>query len=304
MSVELSIAPLMGYTNPYFIRFYADLLPEFIYFSEMIHANAVIHNQAWYDYADLPVKPVMQLGGSDPILLAKACRLLKEKGLNAVNLNLGCPSPRVQKGSFGACLMKEVALVQDCLKAMIEEGVNVSIKCRLGVDEYDSDDFLLDFLEPLLALGIEDCYVHARIALLKGLTPKQNREIPPINYERAARVKAHFPEVKVHLNGEITPSLDCVEKLGFAGYMFGRSSYQAPRNLLDLLPERSLSSEEITARIKLELVRLGQSTMSINQLRFSLMPLHFWTKCLPSGKNMRQKLTQIQTREDCLRLVM
>ena len=154
-------------------------MPEWTYFSEMIHANAIIHHDAWHAYSDLSVQPVIQLGGSEPALLAKASRYLKKNGLNHINLNVGCPSPRVQKGSFGACLMKETLVVRDCLKAMLDEGVKVSMKCRVGVDEYDSDSFFLDFIEPLFSLGLKDCYVHARIALLQGLTPSKIERFPP-----------------------------------------------------------------------------------------------------------------------------
>lgn len=301
--MQLSIAPLMGYTNPQFIRFYSGLLPNYRFFSEMLHANAVLNGDQWHAYAALPVQPVIQLGGSDPRMLEQAVCRLKEQGLNQVNFNLGCPSPRVQKGAFGACLMKEPKLVVECLEAMCRHA-QVSLKCRIGVDAIDSDQALYDFLSPIAQLDIQDWYVHARIAILQGLTPKQNREIPLLNYARVAFIKQCFPPINVHLNGQVEPELAQLKQLDFAGYMFGRMSYQQPRKLLALqLVHHDCLVPNFQDYTMHYLDQLLSSEMTPSAWRLALSPIAFWTKGEKHGRQLRQQIMMVDSSIACQSLI-
>lgn len=295
--MHLSIAPLMGYTNAHFIRLYQKLLPKFSFFSEMLHANAVLNSNSWHAYSTLSSKPIIQLGGSEPDKLAEACSLLSAQGLTRVNLNIGCPSPRVQKGAFGACLMKEPDLVMRCVKAM-QKFSEVSIKCRLGVDAFDSDDYLEQFLSAIDQTHCHEWYIHARIAILEGLSPKQNREIPPINYARVKRVKVVFPHAKVHVNGELNPCVEDWQDSNLDGMMFGRLSYQNPHRLLKLqssiYPDHVVDFKSVMTEFCNDVLAEYQRWTLAKQ---ALMPLIYWTRGLDSGKQIRQAYSMIRDDE-------
>ncbi len=211
-------------------------------YTEMVHANAVVHGDRerllGFDAAEHPV--ALQLGGSDPRLLAEAARIGVAHGYDEINLNVGCPSPRVQQGRFGACLMGEPALVADCVAAMrAAVSVPVTVKTRIGIDHQDSPAFLFALIEAVAAAGCDVVMIHARKAWLSGLSPKENREIPPLDYDRAAVVKTAFPELPVIVNGGID-SLDGAAALlkRFDGVMLGRAAYH-----------RSLLLAEVDARL-------------------------------------------------------
>ena len=224
MDTLISIAPLMGYTDPYFCRLMRWIAPDIHLYTEMLHAGAVIHGQKHHHYGDLAPHISLQLGGSNPDECGKAARLASEFGFAALNLNLGCPSPKVQKGSFGACLMKNKALVSECLSAMQDQStIPVSIKCRLGVDDYDSDAFFFDFMSTMLEVGCDAWVVHARIAILNGLSTKENREIPVLNYDRVWRLKMLFPQASICINGGIQ-SIEAIDAqlTHVDGVMLGR----------------------------------------------------------------------------------
>ncbi len=224
---------MMEWTDSRCRVFHRLLAPSARLYTEMVHANAVIHGPRDQLLAMDPIEhPVaLQLGGSDPSLLAKATHLAVERGFDEINLNCGCPSDRVQAGRFGACLMREPALVADCVAAMIDAAndVPVTVKCRLGVDDDDEYERFLGFIDTVAAAGCRHFVVHARNAWLKGLSPKENREIPPLRHDWAHRLKRERPTLRIELNGGIA-SLEAVEAhRGLVdGVMLGRAAYHDP----------------------------------------------------------------------------
>ncbi len=232
-AVRLSVAPMMDWTDTYCRVFHRLLAPHARLYTEMVHANAVIHGDRSRLLAMDPVEhPVaLQLGGSEPALLAQAARIGADHGFDEVNLNCGCPSDRVQAGRFGACLMREPALVAEAVAAMIAAvpGVPVTVKCRLGVD--DDHDFgrFLGFVDAVAAAGARSVVVHARNAWLKGLSPKENRTVPPLRYDWAYRLKAERPALQVVVNGGIATLEEATAHLAHAdGAMLGRAAYHDP----------------------------------------------------------------------------
>jgi len=231
-SARFSVAPMMDWTDRHCRRFHRLLTREALLYTEMVTTGAILHGDAArflaFDPEERPL--ALQLGGSDPKDLAAATRIAAAYGYDAINLNCGCPSDRVQNGAFGACLMREPALVADCLAAMRDRSpLPVTVKCRLGVDDQEERDSLFAFVETLARAGTGTFVVHARKAWLKGLSPKENRDIPPLNYPLVKELKAAFPELTVVLNGGLA-DLDRAEAaLAWAdGVMLGRAAYQEP----------------------------------------------------------------------------
>lgn len=235
---RLCVAPMMDWTDRHCRYFHRLLAPSARLYTEMVTTGAVIHGDREYllgfDPAEHPV--ALQLGGSEPDELAEAARIGAEWGYDEINLNCGCPSDRVQKGRFGACLMLEPERVRDGLAAMREAvDVPVTVKTRIGVDEYDSEAFLHRFVAIVAESGIDTVIVHARKAWLSGLSPKQNREVPPLDHDRVARLKAAFPGLRIVLNGGLVETDQSLEALArFDGVMLGRAAYQNPWILAEL----------------------------------------------------------------------
>jgi len=231
-SVRLSVAPMMDWTDTHCRAFHRLLAPHVRLYTEMVHAQAVIHGDRQrllgFDDSEHPV--ALQLGGSDPGLLAQATRIGQEWGYDEVNLNVGCPSDRVQAGRFGACLMREPALVADCVAAMgAASAVPVTVKCRLGVDEEEDYGRFAAFVGTVAAAGCREFVVHARKAWLQGLSPKENREIPPLRYEWAYRLKQERPTLTVVINGGIADVAQVQQHLRHCdGVMLGRAAYHDP----------------------------------------------------------------------------
>jgi len=230
---RISVAPMMDWTDRH-CRFFLRLISKHAWlYTEMVTPGALLygdrHRFLRFDGAEHPV--ALQLGGSDPADLAKAAKLGEEYGYDEINLNLGCPSDRVQQGRFGACLMREPDLVASCFDAMQSAvSLPITIKCRLGVDEMEGFEPLRDFVARIRSAGCRTVVLHARKALLNGLSPKENREIPPLHPEMAYRLKQEFPDLEVILNGGIN-DLDQAEthlKAGVDGVMLGRAAYQDP----------------------------------------------------------------------------
>ncbi len=237
--LRLSVAPMMDWTDSHCRAFHRVLAPHARLYSEMVHANAVIHgDRAKLLAMDASEHPVaLQLGGSEPALLAQAARIGAEAGFDEVNLNCGCPSDRVQAGRFGACLMREPALVADSVAAMIEAapGIPVTVKCRLGVDDDHDWDRFLAFVDAIADAGCRMFVVHARNAWLKGLSPKENREVPPLRYDWAYRLKAERPGLQVVVNGGIADGGEAGAHLEHVdGAMLGRAAYHTPYLLHEL----------------------------------------------------------------------
>ena len=218
----------------------------------MITTGALTHGdvQRHLDFSTQEHPVALQLGGSEPEALARSARLGEQWGYDEINLNCGCPSERVQKGAFGACLMAEPRLVADCIKAMQDVvDVPVTVKHRLGLDYAESYDFVRDFVGAIYDTGCRVFVVHARNAVLKGLSPKDNRDVPPLRYDDAARLKADFPEAVIVLNGGISTRAMCQEQIQtFDGVMLGRAPWHDPSILTQISqlwwPEHAVLPEE------------------------------------------------------------
>ncbi len=231
--LRLSVAPMMDWTDTHCRVFHRLLAPHARLYSEMVHANAVVLGDRSRLLALDPVEhPVaLQLGGSEPALLAQAARIGAEHGFDEINLNCGCPSDRVQAGRFGACLMREPALVADSVAAMIAAvpEVPITVKCRLGVDDDHEWDHFLRFIDTIAEAGCRMFVVHARNAWLKGLSPKENREVPPLRYDWAYRLKQERPTLQVIVNGGIADAAEATAHLEHVdGAMLGRAAYHTP----------------------------------------------------------------------------
>ena len=233
---RLSVAPMMDWTDTHCRVFHRLLAPHARLYTEMVHANAVLlgdrERLLGFDPVEHPL--ALQLGGSDPELLGQATRIGVEWGYDEVNLNCGCPSDRVQAGRFGACLMREPALVADCVAAMVAAAgpVAVTVKCRLGVDDEHDYERFAAFVDTVAAAGCTTFVVHARNAWLQGLSPKENREVPPLRYDWAWRLKQERPRLQVLVNGGIARVEQAQAQLAHAdGVMIGRAAYHDPYEL-------------------------------------------------------------------------
>lgn len=254
-SLRLSIAPMMDWTDRHCRVLHRRLAPHARLYTEMVHANAIVRGDRARLLAYSPEEHplALQLGGSEPETLAEAARIGAEHGYDEINLNCGCPSERVQEGAFGACLMREPERVAECVAAMravVPTAVPVTVKCRIGVDEQDDYEGLERFVITVAAGGCEVFVVHARKAWLQGLSPKQNREIPPLDYDRVARLKREHPELTVVLNGglvEIEPTLAALADVD--GVMLGRAAYHTPWRLAEL--EQRLYGTPLPDRVAL-----------------------------------------------------
>ncbi len=235
---KLSVAPMMDWTDRH-CRFLLRLLsPHARLYTEMVTAAALIHGDAdkllEFDAAEHPV--ALQLGGSDPKMMADAAKKAADAAYDEININVGCPSDRVQSGQFGACLMSKPDLVARCFEEMSAVcDPPVTVKTRIGIDDYDSYEFLREFIETLKAAGCNTFIVHARLAILQGLSPKDNRTVPPLNYERVYQLKREFPNLEIILNGGISDTdlvLGHLEHVD--GVMIGRQAYHDPYFLSEL----------------------------------------------------------------------
>jgi len=228
---------MMDWTDRHCRYLHRLLSRRALLYTEMVTAPALVRGGALHllDHSPQEHPVALQLGGSDPAELAQAARLGAEAGYAEINLNCGCPSDRVQSGTFGAVLMRDPALVARCVAAMrAAVDVDVTVKCRIGVDDQDPEEVLPDFLSRIAEAGCARVQIHARKAWLQGLSPKENRDIPPLDYPLVQRMKARFPDLHISINGGIT-SLDEAEALlaaGLDGVMVGRAAYHQPADIL------------------------------------------------------------------------
>lgn len=236
-AARLSVAPMMDWTDRHCRFFHRLMTKRAMLYTEMVTAPAVIHGPKprLLDFSAEEHPVALQLGGSDPRELAQATAIAQDWRYDEINLNVGCPSDRVQSGCFGAVLMERPALVADCVTAMISEtDVPVTVKCRIGVDDQNPEDVLPDFIERVARAGVRHFVIHARKAWLQGLSPKENREIPPLDYGLVLRMKARFPELLICINGGIS-SLEQARGFldqGLDGVMIGRAAYHDPASVL------------------------------------------------------------------------
>ncbi|MDR0219513.1 MAG: tRNA dihydrouridine(20/20a) synthase DusA [Enterobacteriaceae bacterium] len=232
---RFSVAPMLDWTDRHCRYFHRLLSKEALLYTEMVTTGAIIHGKGNYlAYNEQEHPLALQLGGSEPQALAHCAKLAQERGYDEINLNVGCPSDRVQNGRFGACLMGEAALVADCVKAMQDVvDIPVTVKTRIGIDEQDSYAFLCDFIDTVVKNSACDNFViHARKAWLSGLSPKENREIPPLDYPRVYQLKKDFPQLTLSINGGIKSLEEAKHHLQHVdGVMIGREAYQNPSML-------------------------------------------------------------------------
>ena len=304
---KFSVAPMMDRTDRHCRYFHRKLTQRSLLYTEMLHCNAIVrgdkNNLLKYSPKEQPL--AIQIGGSDPILLSEASEISEEFGFSEINLNIGCPSDKVQKGKFGAVLMKEPELVARCIKAMKNStSLPVTVKCRIGVDEMEENRHLDEFIEVVHQSGCETFIVHARKAWLQGLSPKDNREIPPLNYKRVYKLKEKFPQLNIVINGGITSIDDSLEHLKYVdGVMIGRKAYDDPFILTEV-DNRIYDEEKTFVSLDKILVSLlpyikseiGNGT-KITHITKHLLGLF---KGLNGAKDMRKHLVSIDNDLDPL----
>jgi tRNA-dihydrouridine synthase A len=304
-TTRLSVAPMMDWTDRHCRVFHRLLAPNARLYTEMVHAQAVIHGDRerllGFDPVEHPV--ALQLGGSDPAHLAQATRIGADWGYDEVNLNVGCPSDRVQAGRFGACLMKEPALVADCVAAMAAAtSVPVTVKCRLGVDEMEDYEVFRRFVDTVADAGCGLFVVHARKAWLQGLSPKENREIPPLRYDWVHRLKRERPDLRVLINGGLATVEDAVAQLDVLdGVMIGRAAYHEPYRLH--LMDRAMFAPQLAPLPRAELLRAlrpyvescRSRGIAVKHLTRHLLGLFHGQ---PGGRAFRQVLSEGAPRAD------
>ena len=273
---------------------------SFLY-TEMVATGAIIHGNATHqlDFNKSIESPVaLQLGGSNPDELAKCSEIAESMGYDEINLNLGCPSERVQKGSFGACLMIEPKLVQRCLNAMKQSvSIPVTAKCRTGIDKIEDYDFLQSFVEGIANQNIATIIIHARNAILKGLSPRQNRTIPPLKYDYVYRIKEDFPELEIIINGGINSLIEAKDHLqNVDGVMLGRAPYDNPMMLDDVdseifgEPKKQILRLDILKEYLTYLEELDDPKIRLNQV---LKHIYGLNKGLKNARKYRYEINQI-----------
>ena len=295
---RLSVAPMMDRTDRHYRYFLRLLAPRTLLYTEMIPAGAILHGDRerflGFHPAERPV--ALQIGGSDPDELARCAALGEAWGYDEIDLNLGCPSERVSQGGFGARLMLESALVADCVEAMLEAtALPVTVKTRIGVDDRDGYDHFAGFVDRIAGVGIGVFVVHARKALLSGLSPKENREIPPLRYEFVHRLKRERPDLTVVINGGFTTADAALEQLGpVDGVMLGRAAYDNPFLLAGIeaalhctaLPDRAEAirayADYVDARLA-EGVPLWRMTRHVLGLYRDVPGARAWRRTLSEG---------------------
>lgn len=234
---RVSVAPMLDWTDRHCRYFHRQITQYTWLYTEMVTTGAILFGDAarHLDFSEEEHPVALQLGGSDPADLAKSAKMAEKWGYDEVNLNCGCPSDRVQKGAFGACLMKEPQLVADSVKAMRDAvTIDVTVKHRIGIDNIEEYSFVRDFIGQVKEAGCNTFIVHARNAILKGLSPKENREIPPLRYDVAYQLKKDFPELEIIINGGIKTIKEIDQHLQFVdGVMIGREAYHHPYMMAD-----------------------------------------------------------------------
>lgn len=280
---------MMAWTDRHCRYLHRLYSPNALLFTEMVTTGALLHGQQWHllKYNDEEHPIALQLGGSDPSALAQCAVEAERQGYDEVNLNVGCPSDRVQKGTFGACLMRNPELVANCVETMGENTtLPISVKCRLGVDDDDSDELLLAFIDRVSAGGCQRFYIHARKAILAGLSPAQNRSIPPLQPERVATIKQLRPNLDIVINGGIDTVDTVDEHLQWAdGVMLGRAAYHNP-GLLSTLDRHLFSPRHESAHAEPHAPNVLQKYRAyIETQLLQGEPLHAMTRHMLSACN-------------------
>lgn len=292
---RISVAPMIDWTTSHYRTFARLFNPHIYLYTEMISTGAILKGDTAHHLRFFDNEPplVLQLGGSSPSELAQCAKLAQEYGYTEVNLNVGCPSDRVQFNKIGACLMAEAHLVADCVKAMQDAcSLPVTVKHRIGIDEFDSYEFMRDFVGMVANAGCNHFIVHARIALLNGLSPKENREIPPLRYDDVYRLKSEFPELFVEINGGIKTLDEIKTHLGQVdGVMIGREFYHNPMLLgwcNELWGESVPSHQEIFEKLLILLENFEKNGTPLTQVMRHYLGLF---QGLAGARKWRQSLS-------------
>jgi len=303
ISHRLSVAPMLDWTDRHCRYFYRVMSKHTVMYTEMVTTGAILFGKGDYLSFNTEEHPVvLQLGGSDPTALSKCAKRAEQLGYDEININVGCPSDRVQNGRFGACLMAEPQLVAECVQKM-QSAVNIpiTVKSRIGIDDLDSYEFLHDFINVVGEAGCQHFIVHARKAWLSGLSPKQNREVPPLDYERVYQIKQDFPGFEISINGGIKSFAEVNEHLTkLDGVMIGREIYQNPYMLVnadnDIWQTKTpvLSREEVVDEMVKYINRYvakGGRAWHVNR--------HMLGLCngLPGARQFRRYLSEASTQE-------
>jgi tRNA-dihydrouridine synthase A len=287
---------MMDWTDRHCRYFLRQVCSRAWLYTEMITTAALIHGDVERHLAfNPPEHPLAaQLGGSDPQELAMCARLVESYGYDEINLNIGCPSERVQKGAFGACLMAEPSLVAECVEAMREaSGLEVTVKHRVGIDAIEEYDFLRAFVSRVHEAGCRTFIVHARNAILKGLSPKENREVPPLKHEYVYRLKQEFPQLEVVINGGIASWVDITNHLAYVdGVMLGRAAYHNPWMLAD--------AEKTRAEVVQAMVEYAKGAESLRHVTRHMLGLYhghprarLWRRMLSDSGLLKQNRPEL-----------
>lgn len=295
----IAIAPMMDWTDRHCRYFLRQISQQVVLYTEMITAQAILYGACEHLLAYHPKEHplVIQLGGSCPDLLSRAARVAASYGYAEINLNVGCPSDRVKQGKFGACLMAEPLLVADCIAAMkAVVNIPVTVKTRIGIDSFDSYEYFQGFIDTVSTAGCTKFIIHARKAWLQGLSPKENREIPPLQYDYVYRLKQHFPHLTVILNGGVTDQVEMREHLAKVdGVMLGRAAYYHPYLLANIGKEFFGDESPIPTRRDIVYSMIPY----LREMRRIGVPIHHVTRhmlglfhSVPGGKCWRRYLSQ------------
>lgn len=307
----LSVAPMMDWTDRHCRYFMRLLSPHALLYTEMVTTGALLHGDRarHLDFSDAEHPIALQLGGSNPADLVTCAKMATDWGYDEINLNCGCPSDRVQQGKFGACLMDEPELVADCVAAMrAVTPLPVTIKTRIGIDESEDYVYLEKFIRTVAGAGCDTFIIHARKAWLKGLSPKENRTVPPLRYDIAALIKQNFPQLTIILNGGIRTADDILSARtqGFDGVMVGRAAYETPYQLAvyeqalwsTALPDRADIARQMMDYIATR--RVDDPTLPIAAVTRHILNLYHgerggraWRRILTEGAHQTGATTQI-----------
>ena len=308
LDYKFSVAPMMGVTTSSARYMYRLISKEAVLFTEMIASQALhrgdFKKMLKKESIESPV--ILQVGGSDANLLKYSTELANQYNYQGINLNVGCPSKKVSQGKMGACLMKEANLVKQCLEGMVSEtSMDVSLKCRIGVDEFDTYEFFKSFISTVIESGIKIIFIHARKAYLKGLDPKRNRTLPPLKYDFVYKIKKEFPHIKFIINGGLDNIDDCLDQLNYLdGVMVGRSIQANPFFLEDVDSKfYNLKKIEIdrsfVVKKYFDYVKENIDLISTYELLSPLLALCFG---VPGSKKFKQEINDLIRSRDIQKL--
>lgn len=299
------VAPMLDWTDRHTRYLLRQISRHAVLYTEMVTTGALLHGEParWLDYNEAEHPVALQLGGSNPADLARCATLAEQWGYDEVNLNVGCPSDRVQEGAFGACLMARPDLVGDCVKAMQDAcNLPVTVKCRIGIDDQDEYHALQHFTDIVHQAGCNVFIVHARKAWLKGLSPKENREIPPLNYPRVYQLKQDFPQLEVIINGGLTTLAACEAQLQQVdGVMVGREAYHNPMMLAEVDlhlyndPHPIVTRAEVINNMQIYVEQAYENGLPIKHITRHLLGMFHG---IPGGRRWRRLLSENAPREN------